>query len=376
MLDFANPYLLFLLLAIPVLMVLYWLSRIALKRKIKRFGRPAIVTRLMPDVSRYKPAIKITLRLIALAAIIIVLARPRHGETEDTVDVDGSEIVIAFDLSRSMLAPATDMPNSASRLDRSRMLLEKLVSSLSNDKIGLVTFAGNAKMLMPITADRRMIQLALQNDLTPGSMSTQGTSIAAAIEMSTLAFPGLRGNDSDKEGDKDKSKDIPAHRAIILITDAEDHEGAAIERAKQAAGRDIQIDVIGVGTAAGGKIPDGKDGKYFLDPETGEEVITCLNDQAARQVAEAGGGVYVNAADPDALAKLQESLDKLEKTELKSVTYKMSAEQFPLFAWIALAFLIIDLAVVERKTSWLKGVNFFTRNRLRHKPQPSKANKS
>lgn len=364
MLDFAHPYLLLILLAIPALIFLYWLSRMALKRKIKRFGRPTVLAHLMPDVSRYKPALKLTLRLIALAAIIFVLARPRHGETEDTIDVQGSEIVIAFDLSSSMLAPATDLPGSASRLDRSRMLLEKLVTTLSKDKVGLVAFAGNAKMIMPLTADRRMIQMALRNDLTPGSMQTQGTSIAAAIDMATLAFPGLRASDNDKTEQSEDDK--KAHRAIILITDAEDHEGEAVERAKQAAERDIQIDVIGVGTLNGGKIPVKGSDKFLTDPETGEEVITKFNETAARQVAEAGNGVYVNAADGDALAKLQESLDKLAQTKIKSVTYKMSAEQFPLFAWIALAFLIIDLAVVERKTAWLKGVNFFTRPKKRN----------
>ncbi len=364
MLDFAHPYLLFLLLAIPVLLVLYWLSRMSLRRKIKRFGRPAVIARLMPDVSKYKPAIKITLRLIALAAIVFVLARPRHGEAEDVVDVEGSEIVIAYDLSRSMLAPATDLPGSASRLERSRMLLEKLITTLSKDKVGLVAFAGNAKMLMPLTADKRMLQMSLRNDLTPGSMQTQGTSIAAAIDMATLAFPGLRAGDKDSDKDEEQTAvNKNTHRAIILITDAEDHEGEAVERAKQAAERGIQIDVIGVGTTAGGKIPVPGTDRFFADPETGEDVITKFNETAARQVAEAGGGVFVNATDPDALGELKESLDKLASTKIKSVTYKMSAEQFPLFAWIAIAFLIIDLAVVERKTSWLKGVNFFTRSK-------------
>ena len=378
MLDFAHPYLLLILLAIPVLLALYWLSRLSLKRKIKRFGRPAIVSRLMPDVSRYKPAIKITLRLIALAAIVFVLARPRHGESEDVVDVEGSEIVIAYDLSRSMLAPATDLPGGASRLERSRMLLEKLITTLSKDKVGLVAFAGNAKMLMPLTADKRMLQMALRNDLTPGSMQTQGTSIAAAIDMATLAFPGLRAGDKDKnrEESDNPEQNKNTHRAIILITDAEDHEGEAVERAKQAAERGIQIDVIGVGTAAGGKIPMAGSDRFFTDPETGEDVITKFNEAAARQVAEAGNGIFVNATDPDALTQLKESLDKLASTKIKSVTYKMSAEQFPLFAWIAIAFLIIDLAVVERKTSWLKGVNFFIRSRKLAFSKKSKVRKS
>ena len=134
MLDFANPYLLLLLLAIPVVGFLYWLSRSSLRRKLKRFGRSTSIAALMPDVSRYKPALKLTLRLLALTAIIIVLARPRYGEKEDVVPSEGSEIVIAFDLSRSMLAPSTDDPGSISRLNRARMLLEKLVDRLTTTK--------------------------------------------------------------------------------------------------------------------------------------------------------------------------------------------------------------------------------------------------
>ncbi len=360
MLDFANPYYLFILLALPAVWLLYLLSRLSLRRKLRRFGRPSTVSRLMPDVSRYKPALKLTLRLIALAAIVIAIARPRHGEKEETVSSSGSEIVIAFDVSRSMLAPSTDDPGSVARIDRARMLLEKLVGDLSHDKVGLVVFAANARMQMPLTSDHRIIQLAMKNDLTPGMMSNQGTSISQAIEMATLTFPGLR--DRMESGDSGVSKDDleNVHRAIILITDAEDHEGDAVQLASQAAEQGIQIDVIGVGSEQGGKIPVGSN--QFLRDNEGNEVITALNAQAAAAIAKAGNGIYVNVADPAALNTLKDSLDKLKKSEFHRVTYKMSAEQFPLFAWIALIFLILDLAIVERKTAWLKGVNFFTRH--------------
>lgn len=360
MLDFANTYYLLFLLAIPCLWILYILYRVSLKRKLAKFGRSSVINHLMPDVSKYKPATKFVLCMIALAAIVITIARPRFGEKEEIASNTGSEIVIAFDVSRSMLAPSTDDPASMSRIERARMLLEKLVGELSHDKVGLVVFAENAKMQMPLTSDRRIIQMALRNDLSPGMMANQGTSISQAIEMSALTFPGLRDQLEESGKSSVNSDDMAVHRAIILLTDAEDHEGDAVAIASEYAQQGIQIDVIGVGTELGGKIPMG--GNQYLRDMQGNEVVTSLNAEAAAEIAKAGNGVYVNAADPAALEVLKQSLDNLKKSEFEKVTYKMSAEQFPLFAWIALFFLIIDFIILERKTAILKGVNFFTRH--------------
>lgn len=357
MLDFANPYYLLFLLTIPAVVLLYWLARMAKRRKLKKFGRLNVIGHLMPDVSSYKNGLKLCLLIIALFALVIALARPRFGEKEDIIAAEGSEIVIAFDVSRSMLAPSTDDPNSVSRIERARLLLEKLVGELNNDKVGLVVFAGSARMQMPLTSDRRIIQMAMRNDLSPGMMPNQGTSLSQAIEMSTLTFPALR--EELENPDSKKEDNVGVHRAIILLTDAEDHEGDAVEVATQTAEKGIQIDVIGVGSDQGGKIPVGN-GQYFRDNE-GNEVVTKLNSQAAAQIAKAGNGVYVNASDNNALSILQESLDKLKKSEFEQVTYKMSAEQFPLFAWIALIFLILEFIIFERKTEILKGINFFSR---------------
>ena len=353
MLDFANPYNLLLLLTIPAIWFLYLMSRKTLRSKLKQFGRLDVIQHLMPDVSKYKPALKLTLRLIALGALVFVLARPRFGEKEETSQREGAEIVIAFDVSRSMLAPSTDDPGSMSRLQRASMLLEKLVRDLKNDKIGLVIFANDGILRLPLTSDHRIIQLALQNELTPEMLKNQGTQLSRAIYRSIEAFPEMR------EGESSKSND--AHRAIIIITDAEDHEGDAVATAKSANSMGIQIDVIGVGSENGGKIPIGTQGQFLRDNE-GNEVISKLNSEAAEQIAQAGKGVYVNAADPMSLQILQDSLNKLKSQEFEQITYKMSAEQFPLFAWIAIIFLIIDFIIMERKTAMLKEVNFFTRN--------------
>ena len=344
MFDLANPYLLTLMAAVPLIWGLYHLARLARRRKLKRFGNPAVLSALMPDASKYKPAIKVTLQLLALAAIVMMLVRPRFGEKDESKRVEGIEVVVCFDVSNSMLAASTDDPKSTSRLRRAKLLLEKLIDNLGNDKVGLVVFAGEAKTKMPLTTDFYTAKMFL-NDLEPTMIKAQGTSISTAIDMSVKCF----------------SEKNDVHKAIILITDAEDHEGQAIEAAKQAAKAGIQIDVVGVGTSKGAKIPLTPGGSNFMKDREGNDVVTAVDQNAAAQIAKAGEGVYVNGADPDALDVLKDQLGKLGKSELKEVRYKISAEQFPLFGWIALLLLIADVFIVPRKTAWLKNIQFFSR---------------
>lgn len=337
MFDFANPTYLYLLASVPVAVLLFMAARASRRAKLRRFGRMASIEHLMPDTSRYTPAVKLTLQMIALAALVIVLARPRAGAKEQQEVSAGIEVMIAFDVSNSMLASSTDRPDGVSRLDRARLLLEKLVDRLDNDKVGLVVFAGQSKMQLPLTSDFYTAKMYL-NELSPNQISYQGTSISSAIKMAMNGFS--------------PAEDM--HKAIILITDAEDHEGEAIETAKLAAENDIQIDVIGLGTPGGNILPG------FADNE-GRQVVTKLNEELANKIAEAGDGIYVNGASPSALSDLSEQLDKLQKSEFRSVSYKAGAEQFPTFAAIALIFLLIDIFVVDRKISWLRGINFFTK---------------
>ena len=344
MFDFANPYLLYLLWLVPVFAVVYWLARRSRAKRLRKFGRPEVIASLMPDASRYKPAIKITLRLIALAALVIVLARPRAGEKEHDETVAGIEVMIAFDISNSMLASSTDDPNGTSRLDRARLLLEKLLGRLHNNKVGLVIFAGSAKVQFPMTTDFYTAKMYL-SELNPSMMAYQGTSVAEAISMAMNGF----------------SPDENVHKAIILITDSEDHEGDAVEAAKAAAKAGIQVDVVGLGSAKGAPIPmPGRNGEYFTDNE-GKMVLTTLNEQLATEIADAGDGIFVNGASSDALDKLADRLETLQKSEFKHVTYSAGAEQFPLFAWIALVFLVIDLFVLDRKNHILRKINCFSK---------------
>ena len=343
MFDFANPHLLYLLLTCVAVAGLYVLARAARRRKLRRFGRPDVEA-LMPEASRYKPAIKIVLEVLALAALVIVLARPRAGQKEQEARVDGIEVMIAFDVSNSMLASSSDDPAGISRLDRSRLVLEKLIDRLHNDKVGLVIFAGDAKTQLPLTTDFYSAKMYL-NELQPGMIANQGTDISMAIDMAMNGF----------------SADEDTHKAIILITDSEDHEGEAIETAKLAKENGIQVNVVGVGSAKGAPIPmSGRSGDYLRDMQ-GNVVTTTINEELGKQLAEAAGGVYVNAAASSALEDLESKLDSLEKSEFNRISYTAGAEQFPTFAWLALILLVVDVLVLERKIGWLTHINFFTK---------------
>lgn len=344
MFDFAYPSYLYLLTGIPVIALLFWWARHTRAARLKRFGDPATLAPLMSDASPYKPKIKIVLELIALAAIIFVLARPRAGMQEEQDRVNGIEVMIAFDVSNSMLASSNDDPGGISRLDRARLTLEKLVDRLHNDKVGLIVFAGEAKTQLPLTTDFYSAKMYL-SELSPSMITYQGTAIADALKMAMGSFSS--------------AEDV--HKAIILITDAEDHEGEAVETAKLAAENGIQVDVIGLGSAKGAPIPvNAAKGEYLRDMD-GMVVTTALNEESAKAIAEAGHGIYVNGASGDALDRLVKQLDTLQKSEFKRVTYQAGAEQFPTFAWIALIFLIIDIFVLDRKIGWLKNINFFSK---------------
>lgn len=354
MFDFANPILLWLLASLAVVAGLYVLARLALRRKLARFGKPAVLAALMPDASKYKPAIKLTLRLLALAAIVIVLARPRNGERQEEAEARGVEVMIAFDVSNSMYASSTDSPDGTSRLDRARVTLERLVDRLGNDKVGLVAFAGHSQRLLPLTTDHYLVKMFI-GDLTPEQFKDQGTSIASALGECGEAMRNSAGKP----------------RSVILLTDVEDLEDQkqALEAAKALAKDTIQVNVIGMGTSKPMPVPMPDGSLLSYD---GQEVTTALNEQLAKQIAQAGKGIYVNGASNDALDKLAEQLKRLGTTDFGVVKYKSSAEQFPLFAWLAFVFLIMDLLVLDRKSPWLQNINFFSRKPKTNAQTPSK----
>lgn len=342
--SFAHPNILYLLLLVPVLFGLFYLARIARRNKLRRFGRADVLASLMPDASTYTPWIKIGLEMTAVALLVIALARPRYGEKETQETTNGIEVMIALDVSRSMNASSTDDPAGISRLNRAKFLLGKMVDALDNDRVGLIVFAGESYTQLPITTDFVSAKMYI-NDISTDMVSTQGTAIGNAIGKAMNSF----------------TPDEDINRAIIVITDGENHEGDAVDMARQAHNAGIQVDVIGVGSIKGSPIPvNARRGEYLKD-YNGQPVTTALNEAMAREIAKAGGGVYISGGSSNAVHELTEQLDNLQTSELKNVKYKQSAEQFPLFVFMALILLLIDLFVLERKISWLKKYTFFSK---------------
>ncbi len=349
MISFANPHLLYLLLLVPALGGLYYLGRLARRRKLKKFGRPEVIERLMPEASRYMPGIKIILELLAVVFIIIALARPYALNADLTTNEEetsaGIEVMICFDLSNSMLASSTDDPKGVSRLQRAKFILEKLLDKLGNDKVGLIVFAGDAYTQLPITSDFISAKMFI-NNLTTDVVPTQGTAIGAAINMAINSF----------------TPESDFQKAIILITDAENFEDNALEEAKRAADAGIQVDVVGLGTAKGNPIPLNANGTEYMKDYEGNIVNTALNEQLADEIAKAGNGIYVWGGNRNVVDDLDNQLDKLSKTEFKrSAAPSAAAELFPIAIVIALCLLLIDMLLPYSKIEWLTKFTFFSK---------------
>jgi len=339
MFRFENPQYLYLLALIPLLVLLrvYVVNR--RRKNIKRFGDPSLLKTLMPDVSRVRPALKFWLTVTALALVIVMLARPQMGTKISKETRNGIEAMIALDISNSMKAEDV-IP---SRLDKSKMLIERMVDNFNNDKVGLVVFAGDAFIQLPITSDYVSAKMFMQS-ISPSLIAAQGTNIAEAIRISMNSF-----TQQEKVG-----------RAIIVITDGEDHEGGAEEAAKAALKKGIRVFVLGVGNANGAPIPDGQGG--YMKDETGGEVMSALNEQMCRDVAKAGGGAYIHVDNTNtAQEQLDNELTKLQKGELSSVIYSEYDEQFQAFGILALLLLILEVCIMESKNPLLKGLRLFNK---------------
>lgn len=344
MFSFGNPEYLYLLIAIPVFALLFVWSRVARRRKLKKYGNVAVIGGLMPEVSKYKPWIKFSLEMLVVLLAIIILARPRAGASSVSKKVRGIEVMIALDVSNSMRASSTDDPQGVSRLQRAKLVLEKMIDRLGDDKVGLVVFAGNAYTQLPITNDFMSAKMFL-NTISTDMVSTQGTAIGAAINLCVNSF-----TQSDKSG-----------KTIIIITDGENHEDDAVGAAKEAAKHGILVNVVGMGSDKGAPIPMGGAGNFLKD-DNGQVVTTFLNEKMAVDIAKAGKGIYVEGSSADAVSDINDNLKKLAKGDLSRVVYTQHDEQFPLFAWLALTVVIINMVIVERKNRWLSKYTFFTKN--------------
>ena len=323
-----------------MLFAIRWLMVHQQKRRLRRFGDIELVHQLMPNVSRFRPAVKFWALLGALALLIVMLARPQLGTKISHEKRTGIETIICLDVSNSMLAEDV----APSRLDRSKMMIENLVDHFTNDKIGLIVFAGDAFVQLPITSDYVSAKMFLSN-ISPGMIATQGTDIATAVNMASHSF-------TQQEG---------VGKAIIVITDGEDHEGGALEAAKDARERGMNTYVLGVGSPDGAPIPTG-DGDYLKD-NTGQTVMTGLNEEMCRQLADAGGGVYIHVENnSNAQQQLDNALDKLAKKEISTTIYSDYDEQFQAVGILVLLLLIIEVCILEVKNPLLRRVSLFKRS--------------
>ena len=328
MFRFEHPNYLYLYFLLPALLALFLYAVYVKKRNLKRFGDRKIIDVLMPDASIQKQYLKFGLLFAALALFILVIAGPQFGSKLETVKKQGIEVVICLDVSNSMLS--TDI--SPSRLDRSKQMLSRLIDDLNNDKIGLIVFAGDAFVQLPITSDYVSAKMFLSS-INPTMVPVQGTAIGAAINLAVRSFTP---NESTE-------------KAIILITDGENHEDDAIGATKAASEKNIKVNVLGIGSLQGAPIPIPGTNNYQRDKE-GNMIITQLNEQMCQDIAIAGNGLYARTDNTNnALRALQKELDKLGKSEVENKVYTSFDEKYYIPAWIVLFLLVVEFFVLDRR---------------------------
>lgn len=339
MFRFADIEMLWWLLTIPVFVVAYVLITRHKRRQLSEFGDPALMAQLMPDASKSRPIVKFALLMGALSLLIIAAARPQYGQQEKTVKRQGIEVMVALDISNSMLAEDV-APN---RLDRAKQMLSKMIDNMVDDKVGLVVFAGEAFTQLPITCDYVSAKMFL-NTISPKLIPTQGTAIGAALQTAIRSFG---------------SQESDAGRAIILITDGENHEDDAIAAAKQAQELGIQVFVIGIGKPEGSPIPVPGTNDYIKD-RSGQVVVSRLNEEMCQEIAQAGKGAYVRCDNTNtAMRALQQELDRIATTDLETTIYADYNEQYQSFVLIALLILVIDFFILMRQNHRLSRMDLF-----------------
>lgn len=338
MFRFEEPAYLYLLLLIPILAVGYFFAILRKKRAIRQFGDPQLMTALMPDVSPFRPHVKMALLLLVVGFMSLLLARPQFGSKLETVKRKGVEVIIALDISNSMLAQDVQ----PSRLVKAKRLIAQLVDKMENDKVGMIVFAGDAFTQLPITSDYISAKMFL-DAINPGLITKQGTAIGAALDLANKSF-------TPQEG---------VGRAVILITDGENHEGGANEAAEAAAKKGIQVNVLGVGSPDGAPIPVEGTNDFRRDRE-GNVIVTRLNEAMCQQVAKAGNGIYVRVDNSNAAQKaITQEIDKMAKADVETQIYTDFNEQFQAVAWCILLLLLVEMLILERQNPLFKNIHLF-----------------
>ena len=336
MFRFANPHLLWLLVAVPAMIILFAIVLRLRKRNLRHFGNIATVAVLLRDVSSWRVYAKFILFVLAYTALVFAAARPQFGTKLREERGEGVEMMFVVDVSNSMLAEDLT-PN---RLDRTRYAIDKLFSQMEQDRVGMVVFAGEAKVQLPITTDYRMARNFIKR-LSPSLVGVQGTNLSSAIDLASLSF-------SQREG---------ASQVMIIITDGEAHDGDALAMAEQAALRGIRIFTIGIGSPEGAPIKINGD---FIKDDKGEMVVSRLNEELLQEIAEKGNGAYVRASSAEfGLNEIVDAVAELEKTEQTNVRFDEYNEQFIWILWVAFALLLLEALLLDRRNPKLRKFNIF-----------------
>lgn len=337
---FANPYLLWLLLLVLALVLLFLYARHSSHKSLRRFGSILLLTPFMKERSEVKLRIKFVIEIVAFICLVIAAARPQFGSKLETVKKEGIEVMVCLDISNSMLAEDI-APN---RLEKAKRMLSRLLDKMENDQVGLIVFAGDAFTQLPITNDFVSAKMFLST-IDPKMVSIQGTAIGSAINLAVRSF----------------TPNEESQKAIILITDGENHEDDAQGAATAALEKGIHTHVIGIGSVQGALVPDdsGRSGSYRKDRE-GNPVTTHLDEEMARQIAAAGQGVYAHADNSNsAITAVMEELSHLKTSELESHVYADYKDQFQWLVWIALVLIFIDLFLLDRANAFVRKIKLF-----------------
>ena len=339
-----EPIYFYLFAIIPVIIVIFLLVSFWKKSTQKKFASSGLLSKLAPNISVFKSILKLSFFLIGISFLILALVNPKIGTKLKTVKREGVDVVFALDVSKSMLAEDI-APN---RIEKSKQLVTQIINNLASDRIGIIAYAGKAVPQLPITTDYAAAKMFLQN-MNTDMLSSQGTAINEAIQLARTYF-----NDEEQ-----------TNRVLIIISDGEDHSDLSQDIAETAAEEGIRIFTIGVGSLKGAPIPIKQNGivlNYKKD-RSGETVVTKLNEETLRAIAEEANGQYINGLNTtEVVEAIRDILNKMDKKEFEAKEFAEYKDQFQWFLLLGIFFIIIDIFLLERKTAWLERLNLFNQN--------------
>jgi len=329
---------------VPIIVFLFVILQVWKRHVQNKFAHHQILKRLSPNKSHFKPILKLIMLCLAFTCLTIAMVNPKVGTKLETVKRQGVDIVFAVDVSKSMLAEDI-APN---RIEKSKQLVTQIINNLASDRIGIIAYAGKAVPQLPITTDYAAAKMFLQS-MNTDMLSSQGTAINEAIQLARTYF-----NDEEQ-----------TNRVLIIISDGEDHSDLSQDIAETAAEEGIKIFTIGVGSLKGAPIPIKQNGivlNYKKD-RSGETVVTKLNEETLRAIAEEANGQYINGLNTNEVVEaIRDILNKMDKKEFEAKEFAEYKDQFQWFLLLGIFFIIIDIFLLERKTAWLERLNLFNQN--------------